>query len=343
MKDNGLLEYYKTLPSRHGFLDISKLGRIKGQNIRRGACQNQIIGHSFYAKCPISNSQNKFIKHIYDAEILLSQVYAKAGLQTAIYLPITTDNGSFLACNDISSPNVIPAVTHLYPLLGSEVAGTTYIRTLPFLSKTDPILEKHDPKQILGTETMREQTLMRLLDVASFNDDRHEMNFFYNVQKQPSLQSACSKSQRISSSQALLPSIECCQTAQDAIFNLQDSEQIMDYYRSFKPMGVVSIDYGASGISHQRIGKHRLDPNSLEFSNDFTFQDLKRSEFSREVIESETLTELVDKGELAQTIAGLNPSEVAQDILETIDYQVDPEYVDRLSQSYDDMAEVLSK
>lgn len=346
MEDNGLLSFYKTLPSIKGFLDVTQLGKIRGSEIKRGAVHNVINNQSFYLKNPI-REQNGVVKYMYDAEILLSQIYAKAGLTSAIYLPISVENKKFLASNDISSPNVLPAVTHLYPLLGSEVGGKTYIRTLPFLSKTDKYAKRYDSGLIYGTETMKQQTIMRILDVASLNDDRHEMNFFYDIKKSPQgsqvdgSDSHYKSTISTSPTQVHFPNLAYCQSAQDAIFNLQSEQQIMDYYRSFKPDGVVSIDYGASGSSIYYINNQGLRGSSFMYSNDFGPQDLDATQFKQKMVESESLDELIDKKQLAETIGSLNPKEVAQDIKDTIDYDVNPTLIDALSQSYNDMAETL--
>lgn len=344
MEDNGLLNLYKTLPSKKGFLNVTKLGKVKNSSIRRGATHNIINNQSFYLKSPISK-QNGLVKSMYDAEILLSQIYAKAGLTSAIYLPITIGDKNFLASNDISSPNVIPAVSHLYPLLGAEIGGKTYLRTIPFLSKTDTYAKKYDSSQIFGTETMKQQTIMRILDVASFNDDRHEMNFFYNIRKMPqSLQGSNSipcDDPNIDKPKTYFPSLAHCRSAQDAIFNLQSEQQIMDYYRSFRPDGVVTIDYGASGYSIYGINHHKINETGLEYSNDFSPQDIDATQFKQKLVESESLAELVDKKQLAETIGSLNPKEIAQDIEDTIDYKINPVLVDTLSRSYNDMAETL--
>ena len=341
MYDNGLLEYYGSLPSPDGFLDISSLGIIKSRDKYRGAGVNKVAGKRYYVKNVFSKDINYSRKFNLDAEILLSQIYKKAGLSTAIYLPATSQGKTFLISNDIASQNVLPAVSHLYPLFGTEIGSKSYLRTLPFLIKNRNELEI-DPKLILSSQAMQQQTIMRVLDVASHNDDRHYANFFYDISRQEKVEAHQEENRPAKELQDVFSSIDEYSNPSDAVFNLSGQQEIMDYYRSFRADGVVSIDYGASGDIFLALSRGEVSiAEQTDYENEFSSSNLTPKEFKQEIVENEQFAEIINKKELAETIGSLNPSGIAGDILRLTGYEIDGQVVDILSKSYDDMAETL--
>ena len=123
------------------------------------------------------------------------------------------------------------------------------------------------------------------------------------------------------------------------------SSQIMRYYRNLLPniaTDVVSIDYGASGTIMSDIAQDKQNSDTL-YENDFGYVSLSRENMINEIETNEQLAQLIDKKDLAEVIGSINPSLVAQDVKDTIGYEVDSSLVDILSKSYDDMAETLLK
>ena len=84
MEDNGLLEYYKNkFHLKNGYLNSKdiKFKHMKDLSGFKHLFKVNVNKKPYYIKTP------RFIGET-DAEVLLGQVYAKAGLKSAIYLPI---------------------------------------------------------------------------------------------------------------------------------------------------------------------------------------------------------------------------------------------------------------
>ena len=309
MFDNGILKYYIDNPHKDGYLDSKVLGISHNVTGTKRKVEKVIIGgENFYLKS--ATPFEDVSKRNMDAEILLSQLYCKAGIESAIYLPAENEYGKFLVCDDVTQPNIISAGSHLFPYLSG-----TENHTLPFLCKAN--LGVNLPS-ILTQNAMMEQTKMRILDTASFNTDRHYFNFFYKL-KRPSQQNGQQESSM--------------------------SGNIMQYFRNLisNPANeVVSIDYEISGEIIDRLARGYEDAGKESgYDNDFSYSPLIRTEMMEEIKSNEELANLIDKKEFAEEIGSLNPSAVAEDIKQTIGYEVNPKAVDVLSKSYDEMAETL--
>lgn len=310
MFDNDLIKYYKNADSKDGFLNATTLGITHNATTTMHRVKRVIInGKSYYLKSLTPSSTTA--KQNADAEVLLSQLYCKFGIDSTIYLPAQNKYGKFLICDDVEDKDVVTASSHLYPFV-TEMENNS----LPFL--INPSKLNVDLSRILTQNAMIEQTKMRVLDAASFNCDRHYANFFYRLLRTP---------EKIENSQR------------------EESSPVMQYFRNLVPnpaKEVVSIDYGISGGTLHEMAHDREDVDGFNlYESDFSFSLITKDEFLDEVKTNEQFAELIDKKQLAEDIGNLNPSSVAEDIKQTIGYSVDPKVVDVLTKSYDDMAETL--
>ncbi len=311
MFDNGLLKFYNNTINSKGYLNASTLGITHNVTGSKRKVEKAIIdGEKYYLKSVTKTPP--IVKHNTDAEVLLSQLYCKFGIDSTIYLPAENSYGKFLICDDVASPNVVPAVSHLYPYLsGSEV------HSLPILAPPEKL--SVDLSQVFTKNAMMEQTKMRILDTASFNSDRHYLNFFYRLQHTP-------------------------EQFEEQIGEDKSSD-VMQYFRNLMPnraKEVVSIDYEICGGVLSRLAQGNKEADCFnEYENDFGFASLTRQEMLKEIKTNEQLATLVDKEELAEQIGSLDPISVADDIKQTIGYEVDSKVVDVLAKSYDEMAETL--
>lgn len=326
MYDNGLLEYYRSLKHNNGFLNVSSLG----VNFNYLYTKNQVVhedikGKPYYIKS--ATPTRYFTKQMCDAEILLSQIYNKAGIQSAVYLPARNNSSSFLICNDVAKEDIVLASDYLI-----KKCDFPY---LPFLAPLEELRAK--PTDIYTLHAMKQQTLMRVLDTASFNYDRHGANFFYKLQPTTSIQNSqvCS----LFNSSQLEPNPQSSQNECVGVLNTERSQTP----RAVSEMvdDVVAIDFGVSGSV---IAQLENNPDADKFNiykSDFATFNTPREKVIKEIRTNERFAELVDKQELAETIGGINPSSIAEDIKQTTGYEVNPVMIDILSKSFDDMAEGL--
>ena len=156
---------------------------------------------------------------------------------------------------------------------------------------------------------LQQQTMMRILDTSSFNFDRNAGNFFYKL---------------ISS-------------------NSNNPNEQTTIQQTQKADDVVTIDYEFSGdvCFHLIEYPDSRMRNAIEYYNDFSEECITRQEMFRYFNESEQLSELLDKKALAEKIGSLDPVAVAEDIKQTIGYEVDSEYAGLLAESFDEVAEAL--
>ncbi len=313
MYDNGLLEYYRSLKSRDGFLDVTPLGVTKNYFFtQKNVAHEQIDGKPFYVKT--SSPTHCFSKQTCDAEILLSQIYNKAGIPSAVYLPVCNTHASFLLSNDVEKPDTVIASSHLI----DKLAGLGTI-ALPFLAQKDEI--RVNPAKIYTTYAMQQQTKMRVLDAASYNYDRHSSNFFFKLHHAPF------------SAQSI--------TLQKLDGQSSPVTQLVKGMGPNKVQDVVAIDFGVSGSVIGELEKNPYADMFNIYSSDFATFSEPREKIIEEIQTNEKFAALMDKDALAETIGSLDPSAVATDIKETTGYQVDTKMVDILAKSYDDMAEIL--
>ena len=169
MQDNGLLKYYFEHRDGRGFL---KTGEIDGHQYS-GQGDEQFCS---YLKLP--QTKRLYIKpctkEIADAEILLSQVYSKVGIKTAIYTPaIDKFKKEVLLSNDIENPNTLPAFS-----LFSKIRNQN-----PEISHPDFIPSKLDKSGLIERyftpKGFKSGILMTALDVGAGNRDRNITNYFF--------------------------------------------------------------------------------------------------------------------------------------------------------------------
>lgn len=308
MQDNGLLRYYKLKAYKDGFLSSKDLNLkiIKHLDGRVSLCDTPV--GQFYTKLPRDSKLHRAL----DPEILLSQIYAKAGLTTAIYLPIETQRGKALISDKIDTePNIIQACN----FLDFEIdLNDRY--NLEFLSDEN---QDVDFSRYFTLRAMQQQTKLRIYDTATFNSDRHDENYFYKVFQVPKPEGT------------------------QPFISAKYSPINTDY--ALRADDIVSIDYELSGLNC--FGKTEQNLHSSEasngphFENDFEQELLSREEMLKHFRTNPYLENLLDKQELAEEIGSIDPVGVAKDIQETTGYEVDPQYASFLSKSFDEVAEAL--
>ena len=116
MKDNGLLKYYKLQRIIGGRIDISSIATkfYKAKNEKFGQCI--IDGKKFFIKDKYPTKRGD------SAEILLSQIYANAGFDTALYFPavLPSNNKNCLLCQDICDSKTLSPGLFDYPLTSNQ-------------------------------------------------------------------------------------------------------------------------------------------------------------------------------------------------------------------------------
>lgn len=177
MYGNGLLEYYKKAYFRDGFLDISKLRMTEdGKQSAFDTCISckSPVG-AFYKKY-----HNYFSKEMADAEILLSQLYNKLGLTSAVYLPAQERGHKFLLSNSVDGKNVFSA-TIFNSYVTSQV-GCDQKQVCNLMNKQ--VCSSSEGKQIVeyfSDRVLAQKIKMRVLDCAANNPDREDCNYVFKV------------------------------------------------------------------------------------------------------------------------------------------------------------------
>ena len=312
MFDNGLLQYYESLGSQKGILNASGLKFTPNLEIKKGKVRRGTInGKSYYLKSALR--ANKVDMAYYDAEILLSQIYNRAGIDSAVYLPVMFSDGHYLVSNDVESERSILASKYFY-----SCSKGSKILSIPFLADKKDL--SVNPSKFYTKKAMQQQTKMRILDTATCNYDRHRDNFFYKVRQ---------------------PIVD----AKKDDGEVTEGSSIVDFFRGIIPnkaTDVVAIDFGVSGniapLLH--FGEEYISIYD-HYSNDFSRKLMYRDELINEIAENENLSQLIDKKDFAETIGSINPYSVAQDIQDTTGYAVNQDYTSFLSKALDDMAETL--
>ena len=166
MLDNGLLKYFKDYADKMGRLNMNALPdttRINGRNLDDMYRYHKIYeylnnGNVFFGKSkPRARA---------DAEILISQLYPRLGVPSAVYLPATQSKKPIVVSNNVQTEGVVPGFfveEHLQGLLSSSNHPSKFEH-----------ITKGCVKQI---------ALMQTLDLASYNTDRNHFNFFAHVNK----------------------------------------------------------------------------------------------------------------------------------------------------------------
>ena len=287
MFDNGLLKYYKYRAYRDGFLDSAE-ARIK-----------ESAGAKFFettVKCnsPIGNFYKKF-KHFFsketaDAEILLSQIYYGAGLNSTIYTPASDGSDLFLLCNDIKTEDVVKA-KDFHSLIALETGRSEQeVKSVMATPTSSDILKYFSQK------ALSQKVKTRVLDAATLNPDRQDCNYFYVLDK------------------------------------------------SGKAVDVATLDYERSGIEATNqiaFGGH-IAVNS-GYQNDFGLSKASPATVIDAIKRSELVQSVIELPKLAEEIGSIDVNSTALDISRTTGYVVEPKYVDVISRSLNQTAEMLIK
>lgn len=174
MKDNGLLKYYR---QKHheacGRLSLSNYPfRIQLEYAEcYGTVRVMYDGDKKYYFKLVSKEET-------DAEVLLSQIYAKAGFKTAIYTPL---DATGVICQNIESEKCRSARSFLErkfqednapqvpKLETARISGSSVPRFYTYFENYSKFFTKKGAEEYLK---------MRLFDVATENTDRHLGNFY---------------------------------------------------------------------------------------------------------------------------------------------------------------------
>lgn len=177
MVDNGLIKYYRSFRRGKRLLDANNKSGFSYTEDRQG--KRLVYLHS---------SEGSFYRKVLekperDAEILLSQLYAKAGLKSAIYLPIG-ENGeyTYVISNDIESENVVMARDQ-DAKIKKDLGDSVYlVADTPFYLPEDSSRVNVDYFKYITKEGMKNLQLKRLVDVGAYNTDGHDENYFYTLE-----------------------------------------------------------------------------------------------------------------------------------------------------------------
>ena len=287
MQDNGLLKFYRYRAYREGFLDTKQL-RLKEES-------SSMFDSAVRCKSPTGSFYKKFRyyfpKDMADAEILLSQVFSKAGLNSAIYIPAEDGKNKFLLCNDLTGENTIRA-RDFHEIIAEqtkiETASVTSFMAQPYSTGADIV-------KYFSQKALTQKVKTRILDSATFNSDRQDCNYFYTVNAQ----------------------------------GVADEVVLFDYERS----GIESTNCIARG---QEVYV------SYGYPNDFG-EVLTRKGVVDEIKRNEFVASSVSLPQIAEEIGSVNVPEIALDISRTTGYVVEPRYVDLISKSMNETAEMLMK
>ena len=193
MIDNGLLMYYPKYADEFGRLKFSSLKRLDEKKVD-GFLNNNFVAKSRLKKGFIFHKDTPFYyEKLYgslnlldrtraedkvDMEVLLSQIYANVGLDTAIYLPTINRNRVGVVSNNIVAPQVC-----------------TYFEFVSIMKKSNPnfkpnydMFRKFKTKELMlesyfQKKPLEDFVLMHALDCACGNIDRHANNFFVSYER----------------------------------------------------------------------------------------------------------------------------------------------------------------
>ncbi len=169
MKDNGLLKYYKIKRVIDGRISISSLTNevLKNNDERFGHCI--IDGKKYFVKDKYPTNRGD------SAEVLLSQIYAKAGFDTALYFPAALygELKNCLLCQDIKGERVISPGLFDYPLTNNQAYYTKELYDIPQSEIKNSIYFSKD--------AVRQIIKMHVFDLASKNADRNKSNYYLKI------------------------------------------------------------------------------------------------------------------------------------------------------------------
>jgi len=331
LQDNGLLKHYNSnkLFSKRDLLSIKMFKIDKeiqcsyGSNLRAKVLTKDDNGNEvpFYLK-QCFDGEN-------DAEVLLSQVYARAGFKTAIYTPVKFSGmKNCVISNNIATPDTLPYANYdissiedfkdeKATMIAPFALGKNYHLFFSPVANSNMHYERYFTR-----DAIRQILKMRIFDTASFNTDRHNNNFFLNLRDD------------------------------DTYEEITGNTRICD--------DITLFDYGYSGIGWDFYKTPHKDLFSIdmEYVNKSSqkgctyYHDFERSALitrltADKIIENfktnETVRQFVSMDELSAELscAGQDIPEVAREIKDTLDYEIKQEFVDKLQENFDNMANEL--
>ena len=172
MIDNGIMQYYREHRSKLGYLKTKELPfpQFYGEGDEEFLEFMQTPTQLFFKK--------EVDKDASDAEVLLSQIYKKAGFDTALYFPaLDRRSKRIVLSNDVRSVSSIEAV-ELHRKIGKQHPEHKFHECVP-VSDEYPFLLP----QYLTKNAIRNTFRMNAFDVGSFNTDRHFGNYMYDYPK----------------------------------------------------------------------------------------------------------------------------------------------------------------
>lgn len=290
MKNNGLIKYYRDYKDRYGRLKLDEIPEIEyKERLVTRYCTNKVVKYATPQKAYFG----KYIPQPFkiDAEVLISQLYPKLGLKSAIYTPAVEYYWSMVMSNDLSTkPNFVNGIDFLRKMKieqckkkGIEAKEDSYPLCIPKSLENASFIKKFFTDR--GLKSFIE---MQVIDTAAANTDRNASNFFVQVNSEG------------------------------------------------KAEEVITFDHEYSGVS---IG---VNPDYRSHANFIGSARYKSySECLFDIKQNETVASLVDMQELAEKIGSAPIAETAQDIKQTIGYQIDRHYVNALERSFETVAEDL--
>ena len=161
MYDNGLLKYYQTGFAKNGKLTLKRFTRCQ-HLFKDGVLKMFITPDDIYYSKTGQSHEN-------DAEILLSQIYKGAGLDTTIYTPaVDTKGNQVVLSNNVSFSGVV--AQQYFEYMQTKNQGFPFgFCSIPFGFKTLP--------DFTTKQGARDFLKMTLFDVGSANFDRTNGNF----------------------------------------------------------------------------------------------------------------------------------------------------------------------
>ncbi|MBQ3048299.1 MAG: hypothetical protein IJD48_04750 [Clostridia bacterium] len=319
MIDNGLLKHYPQLASSDGFLKTKDLDLKPLPVSLKG-----VATPYFY------QSNVVWYKHEDDGEIesqvLLSQLYSKLGLKSAIYMPAVDEHGDHLTISDnVDTADNISGrrfFKRLYEIFPKEVVdGELIKRVAPvsvltsvekpnlitldqsilfgsptFLPLLKDYLKKYKPEEFdfvsfFTKDGMRDFIKMHVMDTGSCNIDRNSSNFYFKIDG------------------------------------------------SGKICGIETIDHSMS--------KNYLLNEGFKYATYINFlgpfSEATRTEMVDELRNNETVQQFMLRQEMAEIVGNVEVEKTAQDIKQATGFEIDTEYVDGLARSYDSLANDLAR
>lgn len=174
MSDSNLVNYYRLM--------MPKNGRICLEAISKNICE---IDYCFddRLKSFFDKGTKYYVKPIHrgsqedSAEVLLSKIYQKAGFDCATYIPAYSkyDDNYYVISNNIKTKNSLTQSQFNKPIIKHGGEGKHFF-------VHDSYGQKIEPSQFFTLDTIRQIIKMRLFDVAFYNIDRNNTNFYYNIE-----------------------------------------------------------------------------------------------------------------------------------------------------------------